>query len=847
MTQPAIKALVDLDQDGVYETDISAYIESYTCQGGRADGLSKMEPRRFTLELNNDDGRFSPKNAAGPYYPNWKQGKPIKLQASLVGAQAVTIINDNPSFETDINGVTATSGCTVAQDTTQARFGKACLKVTATNSAPVISITLRSGARLPVVAGNTYSALLFAKHSNPAARLNISIDWYNGGGGLISTTQGPDYDSKSFWGAQSSVRLHNTTTAKPGDAGMYPFGTPIVGSLVAPVGAVTAILKVDPNDGGIVGDVIYIDGVNFADVTALGAQLNRYIDGDQPFCAWTGTAHQSTATCTPATITKATGFITDLDVTREDYEGLCKVTAGPRSDDWLDQEISVGVMNNLPPSLIFQRILDICELGEIIVDGTLANTDTNTDLTLDTYHQYSIFGGTHGPTQLFRRVYPQVLSYINLTIEGSAFGSISTSTERGPGVGWKNQPASGFSNGVDYTVSLLARSYTAAVDMTLRLIDDSGTRGTVTVTVPNNAWKYITINGTFNGNNRRIEFVNNTIYSALGEDVQWCCLHAVPTVNRIARDIRAAAATAMLFPGAYRRSARAVLETVADSAGGIIWEKGDGTIVIEDYNVRSSTPVPKLRISDSGDLDGVPIPKITYSEHFDAAYQIVEVYSNGGWSDPSAEPAKTLWKLDPMPLVLGNNEVRIYNIEYRTEEGRPIIGRGESIYSPVSAGAVTAVLTPYGVGGTLVLTAGAAGATLTDLWVMGNQSVQQSERSLISYTVPAAATKRSRTLKLEMPYQGDRTALMTAVAQAVGDRYADGRQAITVPLRATDFEEAAGVLALDLSDPVWLRHNSGRAYIGLNEAYYIEGFSESGHADEGGWDITTTLTLEAAA
>jgi hypothetical protein len=836
MTQPAIKALLDLDQDGVYETDISAFIKAFTLAGGRANGLEKMDPRRFSLELDNSDGRFSPKNTSGTYYPNWKQGKPIKLQAALAGDQAVTIINDNPSFETDINGVTAVNA-TVAQDTTQARFGKACLKITAgAGVGKDITFKLRSGVRFPVTAGNKYQAQWFLKTALSTAFFRMDISWYNSGGGLISTSGGTFWTGKNYWGAQAKQRESATSTIR-GDAGMARAHA--TSTITAPVGAVTAELHlIDEFNSWPNGTIVFVDGLNFLDVTSLGAtELEyHYVDGDQPFCAWTGTAHQSTATCTPATLTKATGIITDLDVSREGYVGTCRLQAASQDYDWRDQEISVGIMHNQPIGLILNRILDIAELGEIIVDGGLENSDTNTNLLLDTYHNYGYF---HiGGNAVARAVYPSLLGALAYLFEGSAFGYIAD----GVGKGFKNTPTSGFSNGVNYTASIFIRSLDDAVNATFRLLDDSGTRGTVTVPLSTTAWQYVTVSGTFNGNNRRVELeMGGTV------TIAWDGLHAVPTANRIARDIRGSAATALTFPGAYRRSVNAILDDVVDSAGGVWWENGSGVTVFEDYAVRSGTPVPKVRISDSGELDGLAVPKISYSERFDVAYGIVDVYSNGALTDPSSDPAKMLWALAPLP-VLGNNESRIYNVYYYSEEGKPVLGRGEMPYLEVSAGAVTARLTPYGVGGTLVLTAGAAGATLTKCEIHGRLALLQSERSRISYTVPGASTRRPpRTLPLDMPYQGDRTAVMTAVAQAVGDRYADGRQAISVPLKATDFEEAAAILAFDLSDPVWLRHNSGRAFLGLNEAYYIEGFSLDGRTDESGWVVTGTWTLEASA
>lgn len=63
---------LDLDGDGVHETDISAFLlRDRAIAGsdiGRSEELDAARSGRITLRMNNADGRFSPKKASSPYF-----------------------------------------------------------------------------------------------------------------------------------------------------------------------------------------------------------------------------------------------------------------------------------------------------------------------------------------------------------------------------------------------------------------------------------------------------------------------------------------------------------------------------------------------------------------------------------------------------------------------------------------------------------------------------------------------------------------------------------------------------------------------------------------------------------
>jgi hypothetical protein len=73
---------LDLDGSGAFATDISPYLLEASVRQGRTKSLDPMEPATATVKLNNADGRFSPDNAGGDYYPDFDDnGVGIRIEA----------------------------------------------------------------------------------------------------------------------------------------------------------------------------------------------------------------------------------------------------------------------------------------------------------------------------------------------------------------------------------------------------------------------------------------------------------------------------------------------------------------------------------------------------------------------------------------------------------------------------------------------------------------------------------------------------------------------------------------------------------------------------------------------
>lgn len=73
-------------------TDVTDYVEAQrglSIQWGRGDQFSSPQPSRLTVTLDNRDGRFTPENVAGAYFPNIKKGRPIRVRVRPAGGSYV--------------------------------------------------------------------------------------------------------------------------------------------------------------------------------------------------------------------------------------------------------------------------------------------------------------------------------------------------------------------------------------------------------------------------------------------------------------------------------------------------------------------------------------------------------------------------------------------------------------------------------------------------------------------------------------------------------------------------------------------------------------------------------------
>lgn len=71
--------------------DITAYVKSIAVRTGRQQDLDRIEAGTATITLENSDGRFTPDNTAGAYYPNIRPFMQMQVLWSAATSDAFTI------------------------------------------------------------------------------------------------------------------------------------------------------------------------------------------------------------------------------------------------------------------------------------------------------------------------------------------------------------------------------------------------------------------------------------------------------------------------------------------------------------------------------------------------------------------------------------------------------------------------------------------------------------------------------------------------------------------------------------------------------------------------------------
>lgn len=76
-------------------TDVTAYVQGeipLSITRGRQDEYAQIPPSQLTITFDNLDGRFTPDNTSGAYYPNVKMGRPIRVTTTLGGVDYVRFV-----------------------------------------------------------------------------------------------------------------------------------------------------------------------------------------------------------------------------------------------------------------------------------------------------------------------------------------------------------------------------------------------------------------------------------------------------------------------------------------------------------------------------------------------------------------------------------------------------------------------------------------------------------------------------------------------------------------------------------------------------------------------------------
>ncbi|MFD4562114.1 carbohydrate binding domain-containing protein, partial [Streptomyces sp. NPDC058469] len=261
--------------DTITWTDITQYanqVQGVSISRGAADELSETQPGTATLVLDNADGRFTPGNAASPYYPYVRRNAPIRISVVAVTKNFVT----NPTFETDTSdwALGSDAATTFAQSSTRAQHGTKSLLITwggSFNSNPAFETALspwtgntataarvntqaQSGSwsmqitpngtspspraeseQFAVTAGNSYRAKGWLRCAT-SRTVSLNVNWYNSSSSYLSTSTNTQAVTANTWTQFSAL-------------------------FTAPVGAAYGQLAPTVPSTPPVTDVLYVDEV----------------------------------------------------------------------------------------------------------------------------------------------------------------------------------------------------------------------------------------------------------------------------------------------------------------------------------------------------------------------------------------------------------------------------------------------------------------------------------------------------------------------------------------------------------------------------------------------------------
>ncbi len=826
MARPVMTLKVDLNDDGVFDSDWSAFLIDCSYQLGRRSALDRFGARTARFLLDNTDSRFSPRNTSSPYSPNVKRGKRIRL-SQKVTTPAVTNLFRNPSAETNLTDyATEGSGATITRQTEDARQGKYCVR--------------------PQTGGNDldYAAQLQTTVA-PTATNHIFSVFVKGKSGSIGLT--------------GKVRLRASGGAGGDEQGaLVAFTFTAEWQLVSCVLNVTAsdhtnmdgrIFRLDADDNILAGEQFLADAW-MVEATA-GSVPSLYCDGDQPSATWSGTVHasQSSRVVDPSE-NVFTGEIRDIKPARRSGKGVVTIEATGITEPLLRQIVSAGPFTRVRADRIAERLLDIAEIafaesktgitpGNVFLDSAVRH-DAETWTALAPATITSKFdSGAAGDDPV---VYD--------ALEGDNMRKVVTGGGGGNSGIESEDLVSRVTTGKYYHFSIFVRplgAVEAGEIIAFRLFYNFLPFSQVTKTLVQDEWV-------------RLEFTHQIAAGATGISVQvfafggWNpgtfyvdCAHGAPAFQSGGEGILPFTFLGTKWAGdleyvdAVQRPVGAVLDEVARSVGGWYYENGSGKLVLEDYSQRDDGVVstPRVRFTDSGG-EGLPYRMRSVEEPAENEAGKVKV---GSFGDVMALPSilsdlsRMVWALEPAPRTFAANELQRYFADYASEgliddpgEGQSglIARRAATLIIPLSNWATDSdfglVQTPYvlnyGRGGEVVVKNNGTGKDALLLFVFARpQSRSTSERAFLTNGAGVPI------LELEMPAQGYKTQAMTDLLTWAAGRYTNSSPlSLELTFHAIDTELQLWAMENWIGVPAIVIHNSGPGAFSMDDTllYYCE-------------------------
>lgn len=155
------------------------------------------------------------------------------------------LTTNQASLETNATGWLALANCTLARSTAQALHGVGSLALTASAIGVMSAITSTGLNAVPVVAGQTYTAVCASRAATTSRICFVGIFWYDSAGVFLSSNTGSSTaNSNAAWTAHSF-------------------------SAAAPANAAFASVRVQVNDAATAaGEVHYVDGISLHEGTS---------------------------------------------------------------------------------------------------------------------------------------------------------------------------------------------------------------------------------------------------------------------------------------------------------------------------------------------------------------------------------------------------------------------------------------------------------------------------------------------------------------------------------------------------------------------------------------------------
>lgn len=770
----AYKLELDVDNDGSWSQDESAFFYGATIERGRKDALGNIPPGQMTLTLNNRDGRYSPLNSV---ISNLDHDIPVRLYVAWT-TPAVTNIHENPAAQTNADGYAAVGGAGApSRVATDSWTGGACISRPLRNNGEGWVEKKVDGTRFAVSASTAYRWSEKLKTSGGDLPVDISIRWFTSGDVFIS---------------EDAVTVTVTDDWQHFSVSATSPGTAAKAEL-------QGILTDDEGPHTTLSDASFFYQASAA---------RPYVDGRQPGCTWSGTADasQSSRSANPDLLLFQ-GILYDFKLATDNKRHVATIVCRDQLESVGREVILLGNIVRKGVGLCLQRVIERVE-GELIsnpgVEWSIASpSNPGTG--------WSNLGGGSG----FNLNEVANLAGADKVFEGDDYiEAVNDGLAAGEGV--RYDATTDIAATGKYEASIYARAESGTVVVKFEFLRDAVVEATKTVTLTTTHQR-ITLSIDFStlGTNRYFDIKTNVTSSV---DFFATPLHCVKLVDSIPRDFDAGTGTAELINAYHERAGHLIDDLVRTEPRGLMFIKaktlaeGDA-IAFRDLNSRDS-PAPRAVYGDGDGLLGFEAVK-GFGFSLDAVDRVTSATVTSRGSIEEITTQMVGWTLDPLR---------------DTTTGDFFFARYTQTLSRVKitekGGAINRTLN-YGAGHDIDVDTGASAVGID---IRGNAFDYTGEFSYVRKV--AASDKRRRQITVPMPLQATQSSAMDTEAQRLLDKYKN--KVVRGPLvlkgqeppAADDLELiTAHQLDAEINDPIVLRAKFQDSSPGVDKTMFIEGIS----------------------